>query len=121
MRSDKAKNIAKVAKVVLENPLANQREIAEETWLSLWNVNDKLNKLEQTKDDRIIWLTDKDFELMEIIQKRKFERMFDTEKPVSDNDMNNWDREAKARFTLFRWDATDNEWWLKNIDNIDIL
>lgn len=30
MRTDKAKNIAKVAKVVLENPLASQREIADE-------------------------------------------------------------------------------------------
>jgi hypothetical protein len=31
MRADKAKNIAKVAKVVLENPLASQRDIADET------------------------------------------------------------------------------------------
>ena len=115
MRADKKANIAKVAKVALWNPLASQREIAEETWLSLWNVNDKLNKLEQTKDDRIIWLTDKDFELMEIIQKRKFERMIDKERPVNDNDMNNWDKEAKARFTLFRWDATDEQWGLKEV------
>jgi hypothetical protein len=55
-----------------------------------------------TKDDRIINLTDKDFELMQKIQKRKFERMDDKEKPVNDNDINSWDREAKARFTLFR-------------------
>jgi hypothetical protein len=31
MRADKATNIAKVAKVVLTNPLASQREIADET------------------------------------------------------------------------------------------
>ena len=39
---------------------------------------------------------------MEMIQRRKFARMNDTDKPVNDNDMNNWDKEAKARFTLFR-------------------
>ena len=121
MRADSKTNIVKVAKAVLKDPLASQREIAEETGLSLWNVNDKLNKLEQTKDDRIIWLTDKDFELMEMIQRRKFARMNDTDKPVNDNDMNNWDKEAKARFTLFRWEATDEKGWLKIIDNIDIL
>jgi hypothetical protein len=29
-------------------------------------------------------------------------------------------KEATARFTLFRWNATDGEGWLKTIDNIII-
>jgi len=54
------------------------------------------------KDDRIMHLTDKDFELMQLIQKRKFKRMEDKENSVNDSDINNWDKEAKARYTLFR-------------------
>ena len=30
-------------------------------------------------------------------------------------------KESTARYSLFRWDATDEQGWLKNIDNIDIL
>jgi len=39
---------------------------------------------------------------MQIIQERKFKRMKDEETPVSDNDVNNWDKEAKSRYSLFR-------------------
>ena len=35
MRADSKTNIVKVAKAVLKDPLASQREIAEETGLSL--------------------------------------------------------------------------------------
>ena len=117
-RSDKKKNIDKVTASLIKNPLQSQREVAKDVWIGLWTVNRAKEEMEQngtTKDDRIINLTDKDFELMQKIQKRKFERMDDKEKPVNDNDINSWDREAKARFTLFRWEATDKEWWSKEV------
>jgi hypothetical protein len=40
--------------------------------------------------------------MMQLIQQKKFTRLKDTEKPVDDNNLNQWDREAKARYSLFR-------------------
>lgn len=122
MRTDKKVSISKVAKEILNNPLLNQREIAEKTWLSLGNVNDKLNILEQEgkKDDRIIWLTDKDFELMKQIQEVKFKRLQE-DSQINNNDLDKWENTAVKRYSLFRWSATDKEWGLKGIESIDIL
>lgn len=122
MRADKKSNIATVAKEILNNPLLNQREIAKRTWLSLWNVNDKLNIIEQewVKDDRIIGLTDWDFDLMKQIQKEKFNRLA-TPETINHWDIDKWENSATRRYSLFRWSATDDQWGLKNIDNIDIL
>ena len=116
MRVDKTKNVMKVRDAFLENPLSTEREVAEKTWLSNWSVNNLKQALEQiwAKDEKIIKLTDWDFEMMKLIQKKKFKRLGDIEKPVDDNNLNQWDREAKARYSLFRWDATDKDWALKN-------
>lgn len=121
MRTDKKVSISKVAKEVLNNPLLNQREIAEKTWLSLGNVNDKLNILEQEgqKDDRIIWLTDKDFELMKQIQEVKFKRL-EEDSQINNNDLDKWENTAVKRYSLFRWSATDKEWGLKETVTIEI-
>lgn len=114
MRTDKKVSIAKVAKEVLSNPLLNQREIAENTWLSLGNVNDKLNILEQEgkKDERIIWLTDRDFELMKKIQDVKFKRIA-TDDVINNNDLDKWENTATKRYSFFRWSATDEQWGMK--------
>lgn len=119
MRTDKAKNIAKVAKVVLENPLASQREIAEETGLSVWNVNDKLNKLEQEgkKDNRIIWITDTDLSILTIGQREIERRLNDKEEveKMRTVEISQVIKESTARYSLFRGSATDNEWGLKEV------
>lgn len=121
-RVDAKKNSEKIISEVLMNPLQSQREIAKNAWVWKTTVQEHLKELPNTtKDDRIISLTDKDFELMQIIQKKKFERLNDTEKPVNDSDINNWDKEAKARYTLFRWEATNSEWWMKDIDALEKL
>jgi hypothetical protein len=39
---------------------------------------------------------------MQLIQKRKFDRMEDKNDPVNDSDVNNWDKAAQARYTIFR-------------------
>ena len=124
MRADKKANIAKVAKVILNNPLASQRDIAEETWLSVWNVNDKLNKLEQEgkKDDRIIWITDKDLSILTIGQ-REIERRLNDKDEVEKMrtvEISQVIKESTARYSLFRWNATDSEWGLKDTVTIEI-
>lgn len=122
-RSDKRKNQDKVTASMIKNPLQSQREVAKDTWLGLGTVNRGVDNMEQsgTKDDRVISLTDKDFELMQLIQKRKFERMKDKVEPVNDSDVNNWDKTAQARYSLFRWDATDDQGWLKDMSALDSL
>jgi len=113
MRVDKRKNIEKIAKVVLENPLATEREIAKESWLSNWSVNNLKKEVEQiwAKDDRIITLTDWDREQQQTIQRIKNQRLQDPDK-ISNKDLNSREEFAMKRYTLFRGNATDNNWWL---------
>lgn len=117
MRADKKRNIAKVAKSILKNPLKTQREIANELNISVWNVNDKLNKLEQEakKDDRIIGITDKDIENIIKMQQVISEKI-DDKKEMSQTRI--WElaqamREATARYSLFRGNATDSQGGLR--------
>lgn len=122
MRADKATNIAKVAKEILSNPLQTERQISEWLWIWAWTVNRAKQELEKNgaKDERIVWLTDWDFDLMKLFQQEKFTRMQSPEK-VNDNDLDKWENTATKRYSLFRGNATDSEWGLKWIDSIDIL
>ena len=113
MRTDKAKNIAKVAKVVLENPLASQREIADEANVWLWTANRIKQELEQngTKDERILWITDTDLSILTIGQ-REIERRLNDKAEVEKMrtvEISQVIKESTARYSLFRWDATDKE------------
>lgn len=124
VRADKKKNLDKVAASLAKDPLQSERQLAKNAWVSNGTAHNMKEELEQTwavKDSRIVNLTDWDFKLMEMIQQRKFARMNDTDNPVNDSDVNNWDKEAKARYTIFRWEATDNEWGLKDVSAIDKL
>ena len=124
MRADKRENISKVAKAVLENPLASQRDIANETGLSVGNVNDKLNKLEQEgkKDDRIIWITDTDLSILTIGQREIERRLNDREEveKMRTVEISQVIKESTARYSLFRWSATDEQWGLKETVTIEI-
>jgi hypothetical protein len=71
-----------------------------------------------TKDDRILWLTDKDFELMTKIQEEKLRRMNEEWKELNNADIDKWDNTSSKRYSLFRWDATDKDWGMKRPDVI---
>lgn len=116
-RSDKKKNIDKITASLVKNPLQSQREVAKDVWCSNWTAHNIKTEIEQSwaKDDRIINLTDWDFLMMRAIQDKKFWRLLDKEDPVDDTNLNNWDREAKARYTLFRWEGTDELWGQKDV------
>lgn len=120
-RSDKRKNKLKITKQVLNNPLLSQREIAKKTWLGKTTVQEHLQNIKMTKDDRIIGLTDKDFELMLDIQLEKKRRLKEEKDQLNNNDIDKWENTATKRYSLFRWDATDKDWGLKNIENIEII
>jgi hypothetical protein len=46
-------------------------------------------------------LTDKDFDLMTIIQQEKFSRLRNPE-DINDNDLDKWENTAVKRYSLFR-------------------
>lgn len=125
MRVDKAKNIAKVAKTLLENPLQTEREIAEQTGISNWTAHNIKWELEQiwAKDDRILWITDTDLSILTIGQREIERRLNDKEEveKMRTVEISQVIKESTARYTLFRGNATDNEWGLKQIESIDIV
>lgn len=123
IRNDKAKNVAKVLKEVIKDPLLTEREIAEMTWVSKSSVNRAMQEVGQigAKDDRIVNITDKDFELMNIIQEEKFRRLQEEKDRINNTDINKWEETATKRYTLFRWSATWKDWWLKSLSDLSDL
>lgn len=124
MRADKATNIAKVAKVALINPLATEREIAEIA--EVWNgtAHRVLSEMEQTgaKDPTILLITDKDLSIVTIGQ-REIEKRLNTKEELEKMrtvEISQVIKESTARYSLFRWSATDKEWGLKETVTIEI-
>lgn len=107
-------NKAKVIKEILRNPLQSQREIAKNAWVSKWTVTNKLGEIGLTKDDRILWICDTDIQnvcLWQKILQDRLKKQADTLKVWEIVDIiQEWTR----RYTLFKWDVTDKNGWLKN-------
>lgn len=125
MRADKAKSLSEVKKILVTTPLATDREIAEETWLWKSTVNRAIQEMGQAgaKDANIIKITDADLWIVTIGQLEIERRLKDKEelKQMRTVEISQVIKESTARYSLFRWNATDNEWGLKWIDSIDIL
>lgn len=117
MRADKKNNISKVANVVLKEPLLTRDEIAIKAWVWQWTVSRALTELDESgrKDPKIIVLTDKDLNCI-TLWVQEIERRL-SEKSELDKmktfEISQVIRENTARYTLFRWDWTDKEWWSK--------
>ena len=107
----------KVAKARLKNPRATTREVAEKTWLDHSTVAKLDKEIPQisTKDDRIITLTDKDFDIVKLAQQRIEEKLMDEAemKKTRIGEISTVAKDSAARYTIFRWELTDNEWWGK--------
>lgn len=119
------KNVEKVSKERLLNPLATTREIEEITWIDHSTVSRIDSQLQQTatKDGRIISITDTDLNIVEKWQKEIDRRLSLREEldKMRTVEISQVIKENTARYSLFRWNATDSEWGLKWIDSIDIL
>lgn len=123
-RSDKKKNYNKIVKSVVNNPLQSQREIAKETWLGKTTVQGHLKDLPKTtKDDRIKSLTDKDFKCIELWVLEIQRRLSDKEEleKMRTPEISQVIKENTARYTLFVWEATDEQGWAKDMSAIDKL
>ena len=119
------KNIEKVSRERLLNPLATTREIEEITWVDHSTVSRIDWQLQQTatKDGRIISITDTDLNIVEKGQKEIDRRMSDSDElgKMRTVELSQVLKESTARYSLFRWSATDKDWGLKGIESIDIL
>lgn len=115
MRVDKKKNISKVVKERIKNPLQTTREIAEKVWLDHWTVAKLDKEIPQiaTKDDRIVWICDDDLKITILTQKKIIQKIENPEEKVTMLELiKAWEISSK-RYSLFIWDATDEKWWSK--------
>ena len=118
-RTDKRKNVGKVAEVLIKNPNKTVREIAKETDLSIGAVHNSKKEVEQswTKDPTIAYIVDKskdrikraqrifDRYLDEVEEKEKLERADTTlVKDIIKDDL--------ARVTVLGGNVTDEQGWL---------
>ena len=120
MRSDKAKNRAKVIAEVVKDPFATQEEIAERAWIWRTTVHDHLQELpNSTKSDKIEKIIEKDLSIVELATEILQDRLQKAKAPETAEDkMSTRDIIASAdvsakRYSLFKWDVTDKDWWLK--------
>lgn len=91
-RTDKRKNVGKVAEVLIKNPNKTVREIAKETDLSIGAVHNSKKEVEQswTKDPTIAYIVDKSKERIKTAQ-----AIFDR-----------YIQESANKETLEKWDIT---------------
>ena len=121
IRWDKKKNIAKVAEELLNNPLSSVREVAEKTWVSKSTVanyiNKDLDKLGQ-KDKSILEVCNVDFDIVKIWQEIIKQRLQDKEEvsKMRTFEIAQTIEKSEKRYMLFKWDITNNDWWLKEIN-----
>ena len=124
-RADKKKNLDKAAASLAKNPLQTEAELAKDVWIGAWTAHRAKKQLEESgefKDERIISLSDKDLECVELWVKeinRRLSTASELEK-MRTPEISQVIKENTARYTLFRWEATDPQWALKVLDLSDI-
>lgn len=117
-RTDKKRNVWKVAKELVKNPHATEREIAEKTWLWCWTVNRAKKELVQNgaKDTTIQYIVTKAKENLNLAQQiqRKYLEQVNAKKrklaPSEINEVSKISKDEMQRVTVLGWDITD-EWW----------
>jgi len=117
MRSDKAKNTAKVLKEVIKNPLSSERKIAKESWVSKSSVNRAMQEVGQigAKSEIILEICDLDINLVKKWLIELDRRISDKRelKQIKAKELSDIMRDSAWRYTIFKWNVTDKEWWTK--------
>lgn len=106
---------AKVIKEKLKDPTKSQRDIAKETWISKSQVAriDKQLGLRGAESEIIDKIIANDLDIVTLWQELLVKRIQETPDKVSSRDVisaiDTWAR----RVTIFKWDITKPDWWLK--------
>lgn len=136
MRVDKAKNIKALKSELLKNPLQTEEELWKKLWIARWSVNRLKEEMSEivtnAKNSDIVEITDEDKFIIQMSQALSRHSLWTIINKLDEDPTYVLElREAKtaseiakestARYSLFRWSATDKEWGLKGIESIDIL
>lgn len=127
-RTDKRKNVWKVAESLAKNPNKTVREIAKETKLSVWAVQNSKKEVEQswTKDETIAYIVGSAKTRLQRISalKDRYVDQLDLSDEIGNReiDMANklWQEDMKL-VTVLWWDITKPDWWLKETINEEKL
>lgn len=136
-RTDKRKNVWKVAEVLAVNPNKTDREIEKETWVSKSAVNRAKAELGQTgaKDETIAYIVGsakenlKDFSKLMRAKMKKLVKESIEETSKWEYELKEWKdigistlveinkiaKEDMARINVLWGSITDEDWWLKSI------
>ena len=119
-RTDKRKNVWKVAEVLAKNPNKTVREIWKEVWLWSSTVQRAKEEVAQsgTKDETIAYIVGSSKERLKRIQGIMNRFIDETE---AKEELTRWDtalikeiaKDDMARITVLWWALTDSDWWLK--------
>ncbi len=128
-RSDKVKNKAKVLSVMISDPFATEREIAERAWVSKTSAHNHIEDIDQNwpnldwkKIEFIERIISTDAEIVELAQAELKKRIQETPDKVSTKDIISSADTSAKRYSLFKWSVTDDKWWLKEqAVNINLL
>ena len=136
MRVDKAKNIKALKAELLKNPLQTEEELWRKIWIARGSVNrlkDEMSEIvTNAKDSDILEITDEDKLIIQMSQAISRHSLWTIINKLDEDPSYALDlREAKtaseiakestARFSLFRWSATDDQWGLKAPAVINIV
>lgn len=136
MRVDKAKNIKALKNELLKNPLQTEEELWKKLWIARWSVNRLKEEMSEivtnAKNSDIVDITDEDKFIIQMSQALSRHSLWTIINKLDEDPTYVLElREAKtaseiakestARYSLFRWSATDKDWGLKGIESIDIL
>lgn len=114
-RSDKEKNRIKVIAEVIKDPLASEREIAERVWLWKTTIHEHLQEIPNTtKSDHIEAIIAKDLDIVNLAQEELQRRLKDKAWDISTRDIIASADVSAKRYSLFKWDATDKNWGVKD-------
>ena len=126
-------NRKKVAIAVAKNPTGTTREIAKAAWVSHETVNVKLWQLWQVKEKWLEETLSRDKEIIKLGQEIICEDLIEELEIIKHNKENpeyrkkriiwawavSWIiKENTARYTLFRWEATDEQGGIKDMTNV---
>lgn len=129
-RTDKRKNVWKVAEVLIKNPNSTEREIAKEAWVSNWTAHNAKIELEQTwaKDETIAYIVGSSKNRLKRIQ-MVLDRFID--ETESKEELSRWDtalikeiaKDDMARITVLWGNITDDNGWfdVKTLTNEELL
>lgn len=107
---------AKVIKEIIKDPTLSQRDIAKKTWIPKSTVAFHSKDIGQNgAESKIIdTIIANDMDIVTLWQSLLVKRMQKTPEKLSTKDIISATDTWARRITIFKWDVTKDDWWLKD-------